>query len=877
MITDIEGSTRLVLALGDAFTSVVETHNALVRDAVQAEGGTVVSTAGDGVFAVFPSARGAVLAAVATQRALRRHSWPQGRDVRVRMGLHSGQGVLGGDDYLGVDVHRAARIGAVASGGQVLLSATTAAEVTNALPAEIGLRDLGEHLLKDLPAPERISQLVVPDLPAEFPPLRSLRRPVAAPPTPATSFVPRPEVASAAELLASHRLLTLTGPGGTGKTRTALAVADQVAGRFADGVAFVDLAPLTSADLVVPAVAAAVGLPPGEGPVRDRLLPHLRPLQLLLLLDNFEQVLDAASLAADVLAHAPDVRMLVTSRAPLRVSGEQELPLPPLSLPSEADETDVPGLSAVPAVALFAARAAAVRPDFAVTAENAHDVAEVVRDLDGLPLAVELAAARVRLLSPTEIADGLRTRGLQALGRGRRDAPERQRTLEAVVDWSYRLLEPRTAAAFRRMSVFAGGASVSHLEDVVEGSDADARELDVLDVLETLVEHSLVRLDPRASQARFTMLETIRHVARARLDEAGETEEAGRRHALSFLDLARRARPHLSGWEQTRWLDDLDRERDNLRAALAWCLRHDPPLGTDLALTLSHYWQVRGNRREGAYWLRRVVAAADADASVVPREVVGDLRRRLGVLLDLAGESQEATDVLLAELARARQAGDAGRLASTLNSLGITRRNLDDPAGARVAFEEAALLRRELGDEPGLASTLTNLAALAMDEAQTATAASLLAEVLALDERLGNAEGVALDRANLGFVHLQAGDDAAARPQLLLALDAFAAVGDDAGTAYVLEGIAVLAARAGEHHACARLVGAGRRLRERADEPMPDVDAQSLGRMLAVARDALGAAWEDEVGRGHAESDAHSQARARAVLTPPGPGEAAPG
>jgi len=860
MITDVEGSTRLVLALGEAFAETVETHNTLVRRSVQAEGGTVVSTAGDGVFAVFPSARGAVRAAVSIQRALRDQDWPHRRPVRVRMGLHSGLGVLGGDDYLGLDVHRAARIGAVASGGQVLLSAATVAELGTDLPEGVQLRDLGEHLLKDLPSPERISQLLVADLPSDFPPLRSLRRPVLAPPTPATSFIPRPEVDQAGDLLATHRLLTLTGPGGTGKTRTALVVAAAVTDSFPDGVAFVDLAPITSAALVAPAVATAVGLPAGEGSVTERLLAHLRPMRLLLVLDNVEQVLDASVLVSDILAASSEVRVLATSRAPLRVAGEQELPLPPLALPTAADESDLGALLATPAVALFADRAAAVRPGFAITAANAHAVAEMVRRLDGLPLAVELAAARVRMLGPNEIAAALRSQGTRALGPGRRDAPERQRTLEAVVEWSYRLLDPSAATVFRWLSVFAGGATMTHLEQVVPSPGAD-----LLDALESLVEHSLVRLDPSQSAARFTMLETIRQYARARLDEGGETEQAARRHALAFLDLAGQARPHLSDWEQTRWLDDLDRERVNLHVALAWCLDHDPMLSTDLALTLGHYWQVRGNRREGVYWLSRVISAAE-ESSAVPVDVVGDLRRRLAVLLDLAGEWQRACDVLEAELTSARERGDTHRLPSILNSLGITRRNCADRAGARVAFEEAAALRRELADEAGLASTLTNLAALAIDDGDLTLAAGLLTEVLALDERVGNTEGVALDHANLGFVHLHAGLDGPAGEHLAQALEAFAAVGDDAGTAYVLEGVAVLAARVGDHRSCAMLLGAGQRLRERAGEPMPDVDARSLEQLVLPARTGLGDSWDEEVSRGRIEPHSEAAARARRVL-----------
>jgi predicted ATPase/class 3 adenylate cyclase len=861
MITDVEGSTRLVLALGAAFTEVLETHNRLLRRVVDTSGGVVVSTAGDGVFAVFPTAFAAVTAAVDVQRALRDQPWPDGIALRVRIGLHSGEGVLGGDDYLGLDVHRAARISAVARGGQVLVSADTVADLEPALPAGMTLKDLGEHLLKDLPRPERLSQVVVADLPADFPPPTSQQRPIGSPRRSVTSFVDRPEVEQALELLGSSRLLTLTGPGGVGKTRLALAIAERVSADYPDGVAFVDLAPVTSADLVPAVVGAAVGLPAGEGPVMGRLGSHLQGLRLLLVLDNLEQVLDAAPVVAEIVTATVAGRVLATSRAPLRVAGEQELPLAPLVLPSAADEVDPARLLSVPAVALFVDRARSVRPDFALSRDNAHDVAEIVRRVDGLPLAVELAAARIRLLPPGEIVAALQRRGLRSLGSGGRDAPERQRTLDAVVDWSYRLLEPPVAAVFRAMSVFAGGAGVPDLEELVASGDTD-----VLDAVGTLVEHSLVRQDDSASRVRFTMLETIRQFAQQRLEDAGEQEAVGRRHAQTFLHLAQRAEPNLGGWEQSRWMDDLMGERDNLRTALAWGIEHDARLAVELGLTLSRYWQVRGNRREGAYWLRQVVAAAQTEPDV-PDEAVGDVRRRLAVLLDLAGEWQAATEVLSEQLEDERPRGDARRLASTLNSLGVTRRNLGDGEGARQAFEEAATLRAEVGDEPGLASTLTNLAVLAMDADDSAGAEQLLRRVLALDERLGNTDGVALDHANLGWVHLQSGDSAAAAAELTRALAVGDTVHDDACTAYVLEGCAVVAARAGDPRGSARLVGAGLRLRERADEPMPDADRLALMSMLAPAREALGDTWESEIRAGHQELEATSLERARLTLS----------
>jgi class 3 adenylate cyclase len=459
LFTDVEGSTGLLQALGDGYAAVHDQHAAIIRRAVAEAGGVEVSTHGDAFFVAFASPAGAVRAAVAAQRGLAAHDWSPGPAVRVRMGVHTGEGTLGGDDYVGIDVHRAARIADAAHGGQVIVSDATRGLVQHALPAGVSLRDLGPHQLRGIADPERLHQLVVEGLPADFPPPRT---PDATPgnlPPPLTSFVGREEELAEVERLLDHtRLLTLTGPGGSGKTRLALRVAADLRTSYEDGAWFVDLSPVTDPDLVPAAVAKALRVPEAAGrPVLEEVKDHLRSREPLLLVDNFEQVAEAGPVIEDLLLSAPRLRTLVTSRVVLSLPGEQEYAVPPLQVP-EAGRLpgDLAAVGAVEAVRLFVERAVAASPRFALTGENAPAVAEICARLDGLPLAIELAATRTKVLTPDQILSRLK-RSLSLLTSGARSLPERQRTLRAAIAWSYDLLDPVEQRLFARLSVFTGG------------------------------------------------------------------------------------------------------------------------------------------------------------------------------------------------------------------------------------------------------------------------------------------------------------------------------------------------------------------------------------------------------------------------------------
>lgn len=576
LFTDVEGSTRLWEQNPQAMQRSLARHEALLRSAIADSDGTVVKTTGDGLMAVFAAPVAAVSAAIAAQRALLREPWPATCAIRVRIGIHTGEAESRGGDFFGPAVNRAARIMAAGHGGQILLSGSTADLIDGGTPTTATLRDLGEHRLKDLGRPEHLFQVADGELPSEFPPLATLDRRPNNLPTQASAFVGREAVLQdLRERLdaAAIRLVTLTGPGGTGKTRLALrAAADQI-DRFTDGVFFVDLITATDGDGVLGLVAAAVGLADttDRAPLNE-LRRHFRAQRVLLVLDNFEQVTVAAPVLLDLLADCPGLKLLVTSRQALRVRGENVVSVPPLSLPAAAAHaTTAVELSQFEAIQLFVERARAVRSDFRLTDDNASAVAEICRRLDGLPLAIELATARMNLFSPEALRDRLGSR-LKLLGGGARDLPKRQQTLRATIEWSYQLLEPAEQRLLELLSVFAG-SSVEAVEAVATGLDEAAGiELNALDGLSSLLDKSLVRqadLTDRDPEPRIVMLETIREFAAEQLASRAEFAAAAHdHHALYFVEFAANASQGAADLEGSASGDLVALESDNLR--IAW-------------------------------------------------------------------------------------------------------------------------------------------------------------------------------------------------------------------------------------------------------------------------------------------------------------------
>src|SRR5579859_8002803 len=805
--SDIEGSTQLAERFGEQWPSLLGAHREIVRAAIEAGGGTEVGTEGDSFFVAFPTALAAISAAVASQRELAAHEWPEDAPVRIRIGLHTGEGTLSGADYVGIDVHRAARIAAAGHGGQVLLSDTTRALTEGALPAGVTLRDLGQRRLKDLSRPERIHQLVIEGLPADFPPLKTLDATPNNLPTQLSSFLGRErELGEVEELLGKTRLLTLTGPGGTGKTRLSLQVGARLADRFPDGIFFVPLSLLRDAELVPGTIAQELGLADRGGLTpMAALIDHLRQRRMLLILDNFEQVAEAAPRISELLAAAPGLAVLGTSRSALRIYGEREYPVPPLATPDLRGHETPASLSQYEAVALFIERAMAVKPDFSVTNENAPAVAEISSRLDGLPLAIELAAARINVLTPQAMLSRLDHR-LSLLSGGARDRPERQQTLRGAIDWSYDLLTDDEAALFRRLSVFAGGARLDAVGSVCPG---DELKIDILDGLTSLVEKSLLRqVADVDAEPRFLMLGTIRDYALERLVESGRADELQRRHAEHFSALVEQARPHLLSSDKRRWLDWLEADHDNLRAALDWAVVHGETVAAlRLVNGLWRFWQMRGYLVEGTRRTRQALELPGAEAH--PDEQA-DALEAAGGLAWWRADFPEVTEYYEACVKIRRTLGDQRKLAESLYNLAFAYSPFSeayDPDRGAAANLEARAIWSSIGDELGVAKTHWVEGSTIWTLGEYDRARGSFEISLPTFRRHDDSFLVGWTQYDLGLLEIRDGNLDAAWDDLAEALRIFSDAGDVSGYTLVLDAISALELAHGNRLLAARISG----------------------------------------------------------------------
>lgn len=799
LFTDIEGSTRLATELAERWPPILARHHALIREAIAAHDGVEVMTEGDAFFVVFRAPGAAVSAAAAAQRLLVHEPWPQGGEVHVRMGMHTGEAVLGGDNYVGLDVHRAARVASAGQGGQVLISEPTRVLVDRALPEGVDLKDLGSHRLKDLPTPEHIYQLVIDGLQSDFPPIRSLDARPNNLPMPVTTFVGRErQIEEIKSRLAVSRLLTLTGPGGTGKTRLSIRVAEELLDDYRDGCWFVPLDVLREADLVPSTIASALGVRvPGDRPAIDALTAWLAERQLLLVLDNFEQITEAAPQIGEMLAAAPGLRVLATSRIPLHIYGENEYAVPPLATVAElrAAAHDPDKLSQYEAVQLFIERAVGAKSDFTVNNANAPAVAEICARLDGLPLAIELAAARVKLLTPDQILARLES-NLGVLSSSAQDLPERQKTMRGAIEWSYQLLNPDEQKTFARLSVFRGGCTLDSAEQVVLGNDL---RIDIFDGLASLADKSLLRTVEAGVETRFAMLETIREYANELLSAAADGDDIRRAHARHYFKLATDSESHLTAQDQGEWLDRLEREHDNLRAAFS----RAPELGMlDDGLTAAgaiwRFWQQRGHFTEArtvydrlleqkgaspaarakalvggggiAYWQNDFSVlgpwyreAVELYKSVDDKPGTAEALYNLAYLPLLEGDLQEASRIAQQAVKLFDELGDEPGIAKASQVSAFVDYYSSSPADATAGLERTAEIYRRHGDQFLLADALISASLPYANLGQWDVVARLFREGLEIFQSIDNKSGIAMVYQILGagLTHLGRNEEAA--------------------------------------------------------------------------------------------------------------------
>jgi predicted ATPase/class 3 adenylate cyclase len=905
LFTDIEGSTKLWEEDPEAARQALARHDRVVEEIVERHGGSLVRPRGEGDsrFAVFTRATGAAAAAAELQSALHDEPWPTATPLKVRMALHTGEADLREGDYYGSAVNRCARLRGAAHGGQTLLSQVTYELVRDSLQPGVTAQDLGEHRLKDLAKPERIYQLVAPGLPSDFPPLKTLDIRPNNLPLMRSAIVGREKLLDTISKALTRDevgILTLTGPGGMGKTRLSLQVAADLLEHFEDGAFFVPLEPVNDPGLVAPTIARIFQLNEGGGrPILETLEDYLRDKQMLLVLDNFEQVLGAGPVVSRLVSAAPGLKALVTSRSRLHVRGEHEVPVPPLSLPSPGQRPTPEATTQYESVRLFIERAVAIKPDFEINNENAPAVAEICARLDGLPLAIELAAARIKLLPPKAMLARLQSR-LSVLVGGERDLPSRQQTLRGAIDWSYNLLDEEEQVLFRRLSVIIGGCTLQAAEAICGTDDrpppTDDRlptnpviphsqfriphSVDVLGGLESLLDKSLLRQEEQEDgEPRFYMLETIREYASERLAESGEDVTLSQSHAEFFLELVEEAAPQLYRPRQLEWLDRLELEHDNLRAALGWSLRQEEvQIALRLAGSLWHFWWVRGYLTEGRKWLEEICRLAAARGNQT-REYARVLQE-LAVLCRNVGDLSCTATYARQSESLSRQIGDEQNLAWALAVLAVAQHMQGEAATARATAEESvalfsklgndewgratALLRfgmilnnqrqhelalaklqealgifRGMGDRWGMSQVLNLMGDLARMQGDYRQAEGLYTESLQLYRQMGIRRDIPASLHNLGHVALATGDSRRAREYFTEGLLLHRELGNKHGVAECLVGLAGVAGMVEQPARAARLFAASSSLRQTIGQPMWAAEIAEYERNLSIARSQL--------------------------------------
>jgi len=838
LFTDIVGSTRLWQQYPQQMVVALREHDRILRQAIEGQDGYVFKTVGDAFYGAFQTATAALAAALAAQRGLAAAQWPEGMPaLQARMGLHSGAADEREGDYFGPALNRVARLMSVAQGGQVLVSSAATYLLRDILPEGVFLRDLGQHRLKDLPEPETIFQLVAPELADQFAPLHTSLDRMVVLPVKATPFLGRERELEEAIALLSRpevRLLTLTGVGGTGKTRLSLQMAAVLADSFADGVLFVDLSPVSDWTRVADTILAALDTPArGEEAPESALQSALREREMLLVLDNYEQVIPAAALVGSLLQAAPRLTIVVTSRERLNIYGEVTYAVPPLGLPEPGTAVSLESAAQSEAVTLFVSRAQAVNQSFVLDESNMSDVIELCRRLDGLPLAIELAAARSRLFAPAALLERL-DRLLGTSSGGLRDLPQRQQTLRGAIGWSYDLLSADEQQLFRRLAVFHGGRSLEAAEAVC----GRGLELEVWEGLESLFDKSLlVRAEGPFGEPRFVMLETIQEYAGAALESSGEAEALRERHAAFFYDLVARTAPGLRGAQSRQLMMILQPEQENIRAALSWCLDGgDVEQGAAMIAALSDFWLYSYGHGEAVQWLGRALALK-ARVSAPTRAAVLTAASKLALFRLKAEEGRTyGRDAL----AIAQEVGEKSAIAWAMIWLGASYYDL--PAsldeGLHLAGEGVRLFK-ELELDVGISQGLNIEGEMLRYNGRLAEAEAAYKELVPIAQATGEVRREVMQYGNLAMIAYERRNETELVDYALtlLPLSLENAIEDTAVLA--LELIAVVLHWHDRHELAATLVGAAQAWYERTATVAQAGDALIERRIIAEVRSGL--------------------------------------
>ena len=841
LFTDIEGSTRLLQELGDEWANVLQDQRRVMRAAIAANHGLEVGTEGDSFFVVFASAADATHAVVMAQQSLDAHAWSGDTRVRVRMGLHTGEGRVVAADYVGLDVHRAARIAACGHGGQVIISDSVHALVEKALPPGVSIRDLGEHRLKDLPQPEHLYQLDIEGLPTDFPALRALDVRIDNLPLQLTSFVGRSaEVAEAKLLLSRARCVTLVGPGGVGKTRLAIETARQLAGEFSEGVWLIELASLTNASLVPQTVANSLRIREQPGvAIAETIVRYLEGRHILLVLDNCEHLIQpVAELVETILHSCPDIRVLATSREALRVDGEAIFPVPALSVPGAVLSGMASEVGDYEAIRLFCERASTDVDALPADPENLAAVVEICRHLDGVPLAIELAAATLSTLTVKQIAAKLDDR-FRVLASGRRTALPRQQTLAASIDWSYELLSDREKSLLRRLSMFGGAFSLEAAEAICAGQPIAKKDL--FGLLRSLANKSLINVIQVGDELRYNLLETIRQYAADRLAAGAEDTNVRVRHLDWYLHLAETASSAIHGPDQAAWLTRLDHEQADLRKALASALSGQSQTALRLASCLTYYWVIRGHISEGREWLR-LALKTPADPLARARGLTS-----AGILAHHQSDFTGTRDLMSESVRIHEQCDDPLDKSLALTHLGIALLSLGDKAAGSIALEQSVAFALTAGGTWELAAALNHLGAIRhYDGDMSARPRTELEDGLKAARAAGDAWHSTLILDSLAQVALDHMDIESAQNYWHECLTLELRLGETLGIPSILEGFARLASAQSEHQRALRLLSAAASLRSemRIPDPSP-MEQRPVQLTLSRSRAALGKSEAD--------------------------------